>query len=601
MGLIFVPASDLSTSASEATSITSIDFEFILAGEISTKALRVGNRHTFPGSFTVSSTSDLVRVLPAEGYLTPDEISDTISVEIVVPVDMPTGPQNLDLIANFAGNEYTLRLEFEAVGVNVARDSEYPERRTSFTDQISDTIIRAAEPLRLLTFTPIPFDPSDKRIVLDFSRRRKLDIGGDHKFISQNVGTQLDPTNPTWGYVRSEAIILGSWQDEFEAIQVEFESLNTVMTYTGTAQLYVPAEFEFPRMWGLFNVGNDHETDQYKRTVYIVERRGEFWGVHNVYTRWRGNEIAYREIDLVQITPRAMGSPDFYNPFAWTFRAEQDKPYAMFSIDPPNLATALTGNGSNASNTSALDSSGVVIAPNPSMMANTSDAVVSPNSSDEPVEETPEPATLVSATLRPLDGELDLVFSAAVSFDSLPSQANLIGYTPIHSWGASGLAWTNVTATSATLPVENVGTIQQAQELDFNNAAGYVTDATTGNPVASVTNFTLNIDGTPVAALSDATLKTPDSELDLVFSDAVTFLSVPTQSDLKAYTSTQYWVATGGDWFSVNTLFATLPMEVGDDVGGDDVLDFDNSAGYIIDDATGLPVASVADFAIEVE
>lgn len=127
----------------------------------------------------------------------------------------------------------------------------------------------------------------------------------------------------------------------------------TLMRYSGKAKLFVPPEYEFPRMFGLFSVGKNADTDQYKRTVYLIQRRGEFWCLHFIATRNRGNELAHSEIDLIQLEASNMGSPDFYNPFSWTWRLESDKPYGMFPV-PHNLYTPIEyGSGSLAGSLSS--------------------------------------------------------------------------------------------------------------------------------------------------------------------------------------------------------------------------------------------------------
>ena len=258
MGLIFVPSNDLSTSAAVATSIDRLDFGFIQAGETSTQVCRVGSLQSF-GSVSLSPTdvAAWVAISPASFDLAPDEISNTVVISITPPIEAETASHSIDLVASTdLGEQFILRLDFEAVGANVARDSQYPERRTNFTDNVSDVVLRASEPLRLLTFTPVPFNPSDTRIRVDFTQRRNLyGDAGDHRFITQSVEEQLNPMNSSWGYVRSESTILGSFQDEDADIAMEFESLRTVMRYSCKARLFVTTEYEFARFYGLLCVG----------------------------------------------------------------------------------------------------------------------------------------------------------------------------------------------------------------------------------------------------------------------------------------------------------------------------------------------------------
>lgn len=355
MGLVFIPSNDLSTSANDATSITSLDFGFVQAGESKTQSLRVGSLFSDFRSITISpaSSPDWVSISPSSVDLEPDGISNTIVISVTPPIEAKSESHSIDLVTN-GEEQFVLRLDFEAIGANVARDSQYPERRSSFTDNVSDVVLRASEPLRLLTFTPIPFDPSDTRIRVDFTQRRNLyGDAGDHRFVTQSVDEQLNPMNSTWGYFRSESTILGSFQEEDADIATEFENLKTTMRYSCKAKLYVPPEFEFLRTYGLFSVGKNADFDQYKRTVFLIQRRGEYWCLHFVATRNRGNELAHHEIDLIQIEDANTGSPDFYNPFAWTWRLESDKPYAKFPV-PNNLFTSIEdGSGSLAGSLSS--------------------------------------------------------------------------------------------------------------------------------------------------------------------------------------------------------------------------------------------------------
>jgi hypothetical protein len=367
----FVPANDLSTSAVLASSITTVDFGFIRSGEDATRAIRVGNAtqdHQFYVLDAASHAEYSVVISPAESIsLEPDEISDTTSITIELPLDVASGSRSVDLLATTDAGTFVLRLDYIAVGVNKDRNAgaEYPERATSFTDNLSDVLLRFAEPLRLFTFEPIPFDPDDRRVIVDFSKRRHLGDGlGDHNFISQDVKERLNPLNSTWGYVRSESIILGSFQDETTGLQANFEALNTLMLFTSTAKLYVLPEYEFPRTWALFDPSGDPDSHQYKRTVYVIHYRGCFWNLHDIHTQFRGNELAFHEINLVQIEPQNMGSPAFYNPWAWTYRHEQDKPYAKFAVDTPDLREVLSdSSGSNSSNTSNFAGSNEPAAP----------------------------------------------------------------------------------------------------------------------------------------------------------------------------------------------------------------------------------------------
>lgn len=208
-------------------------------------------------------------------------------------------------------------------------------------------------------------------------------------------------------------------------------------------------------------------------------------------------------------------------------------------------------------------------------------------------------AKLLSVDLRSGDGEIDLVFSNRVTFISTPSQSEFLAYTGTVQWGPEGGGWSVTSPTTATLTVENADSVVHALAFTFDNSAGHVIDDISGLPVASVTDFTLT--ASPIAELINATLKTPDEELEVQYSAAVTFSSMFSQADLAAYSGTDVWAPTGQAWQGVSSQAGTAQIEILDSDATAASLTYNNTLGYIIDLGTGLPVANVTGFLIDVE
>jgi len=353
--LKFIPYDDLSEVASDAYGIQSLDFGHIMVGESNSESIRIGNTCADAVTYSLSvpaNFAEWIEVAPESGSLQGDYISDTTVIVVAPPLDALTETHAVDLTATTNdGKTYNLELTFTAVGANELRQRQYPERRTAFTDNVSGVIMRVSEILNFYRYDPIAYNPNDRRVIIDVDQFRRLTgEPGAHRWISQeNVAERLSPTNATWGYTRSEEIAWGTFQEETTDVQVTFTKDNSMMTYTSTAFLVLPAEVEPTNIWALFAPANDPDPATYKRTVYLFQRQGDVWALHNIYARYRGNELSHYEVQLIQLHRQAMGSAAFYNPFAFVYERDTDKPYAMYPVDYDDLFVSL-GDDTSGSN-----------------------------------------------------------------------------------------------------------------------------------------------------------------------------------------------------------------------------------------------------------
>ena len=336
--LAFLPSSDYSESASAATGVETLDYEYIQVGESKSRSIRIANQSNDTVNYFLAADSDWVEITPESGTLQADEISNTTFIEISPPLGEKTAIHSVDLVATTGVDVYRLELLFEVIGANETRQSQYPERRSDFTDNVSNVINRVSESFTLYRYDPVAYDESDNRVIIDPDQKRQL-VGtpGSHRWLTQNFAERLNPLNSTWGYTRSDETILASFHDETNEIETSFTRDNSMMSYQSTAYLVVPAEFEFHQIWALFSPAKNPDPDQYKRTVYLIRRREDIWCLHNIYARYRGNELSHYEIELVQFHRQAMGSAAYYNPFALTYERDTDKPYAMYPVDYGDL------------------------------------------------------------------------------------------------------------------------------------------------------------------------------------------------------------------------------------------------------------------------
>ena len=344
MAIVYIPANDYSTRASVAQTITSLDLGFIQAGESKSAAFKVGNSGPAGQFLSLESTSSspvgpVVSLSETAFTLGPDQISDTVTLAISLPLEVPSQGYVVEITA--MGLQTSLAAYFQAVGVNAPRRSQYPERADQTTDSFQGVIDRLGEPLLLHRFDPIPYDPADTRVTLDLE---------GHFHSQYQPCDRLDPLNDEWGYSHASEIIIANVQGEEESIRLDFQATDTAMTYSGSLRVTIPAEYELDRQWALFNPASGPDLAQYKRTVWIFERQGTLYAMVHVHPAYQGNVITHYECTAVQIHDRGMGSADFYNPFALTFAKDSDKPYAAFTC-PLTLAfvESVTGGSDSSS------------------------------------------------------------------------------------------------------------------------------------------------------------------------------------------------------------------------------------------------------------
>lgn len=319
---VFIPCSDYSESATTAETITTLDVGYVKAGQTVAVSFKVGNRSDIATDETVSSDNPQVSLSVDSVTLEPDEISDTVTATITAPLDCQT---TLETSYVTAGDISALTLTWETVGANVDRLPQVPDRMGDFTDNITSVLDRVGEVLRVYTFDPIPYDETDERIFV-------MPEGADRRFKSQrDVCSRLDPLDDRWGYRRSVQTVVGSFQSEDWSITSSFTRDNSSITYSGSAVLYLPAEFELIRSWALFNDARGADRAQYKRTVFVTQRQGQVWALQTIVPIYRGEQLAYWHVHLVPLSQPTMGSPGSFNPFATTYEYQSDRPYAQFS------------------------------------------------------------------------------------------------------------------------------------------------------------------------------------------------------------------------------------------------------------------------------
>ena len=105
----------------------------------------------------------------------------------------------------------------------------------------------------------------------------------------------------------------------------------------------------------LFDVGRDTSFG-YLHSVLAGKDivQGDIWALHNIFARYRGNELSHYELELIQLHRQSMGSRAYYNPFAWTYELEVDKPYAKYVLDFDNLFDEIGVDGSSENPSLAL-------------------------------------------------------------------------------------------------------------------------------------------------------------------------------------------------------------------------------------------------------
>ena len=343
--IIFIPSDDYAEDASDADTIDSLAYEFIQSGHLETRSIRIGNIGAETVTYSLitrqASAAD-VTIDFDSATLAPDEISDTTTITIEVPPEAISIGHVFDIVAVVDTSEYELEVTYEAVGANDDRRPQYPDRASSFTDQASNTLDRFSEWFHLLTYLPIAFvpdDPNDRTVLLE--RTDFVGSTGIRVLSKSDPCERLNPTNETWGYTLSTSMLRGTFVNESREISMDQA---TGLNYETSAYLVFPAEEELIREWRLFEPARD----QYKRTVYVIERQGELYAIENIVPLSMGQILSHFEADLVAIHRKDQNISSRYNPWAMSYRNESDKPTHVWQC-PYDLDAILDDIGSNAS------------------------------------------------------------------------------------------------------------------------------------------------------------------------------------------------------------------------------------------------------------
>lgn len=345
--IVFVPVEDYSTSAAAAATVDALSLGYVKAGDSRSVAFRIGARDD-DAVFSLTPPDSRLSLDTESFDLEADEISDTVTLTLSLPLEEPSAFHVATLTASTGE---TLSVEWESVGANSERQTQYPRRSGLATPISSSPILALGDTLLLLRYDPIAFDPDDDRIIVETGARNLCEDPGVRFRSPCDPCERLSPLNETWGYVESSEIVKAQFTSEQRTIDVSFTADKTSMTYHVAARLILPAEYELTRLWASFAEQTAADKPQFKRSVYVVKRLGELFAVENVRTLDISDDLSHFECDLIALHNRDMGSPDFYNPFSVTYEFESDKPYAAYVCDlEPFLSHVADGSGSNASN-----------------------------------------------------------------------------------------------------------------------------------------------------------------------------------------------------------------------------------------------------------
>jgi hypothetical protein len=320
MGVIVIPTNEYASRASEAETISARDFGYVRAGLSVSRSFRVGNLSPFVQDLSFSTDSPLAVAPDYPVTLQPNEISDTLSVRVSALLDCVSDSATADLIVSDGESTYSIPMHWETVGANSDRRSQVPERTGDVTRIVGNTLERALTPLRLYRFDPVPYDPADRCVF----------IRDGHPVTLGDPCARLDPLDDRWGYRRSVQTILAAYVGDDWTISESFTRDNTTVSYEGSASLLIPAEYELDRTWALFNPATQVEREQYKRTVYLTQIQGQVWCLQIVDPAYYGEDLAYWTCRLLPLKNATVGDPSAYNPFAFTYEYESDRPYAVF-------------------------------------------------------------------------------------------------------------------------------------------------------------------------------------------------------------------------------------------------------------------------------
>ena len=355
MPLIFIPVTDYSTDATAASAQTDDVYLGILQlNQALTHSFRIGNNSASAVTFTWevsdefdADVADHLRLLLGGSYidladpitLAPGQCTDTVGLFLERGVDAGSRYYLPVLsVVSTTGDVTSLEMAYDTVGPHSYKRRQYPDSATNMTDAFSGVIHTFSEPLVLHRYDPIQYDPEDTSVWVNHNS-----ISGQHTFESSDDPCQrLKPDNDLWGYDHNESIFYASFQAEDYDVRLNFTQDNTEMQWTGTARLYIPAEYDMLPVWGLFALESGADQAQFKRTVWLTQRRGLIYYLANLTPQYRGAELAYHESDLIALHDSAMGSPDFFNPFALTYEFNSDKPYQQHPCRLGMFITSLT-------------------------------------------------------------------------------------------------------------------------------------------------------------------------------------------------------------------------------------------------------------------
>ncbi|MBP7746923.1 MAG: hypothetical protein KA383_12405 [Phycisphaerae bacterium] len=358
--LVFVSASDLTQSAALATPTTNIDLGYFTTGRMATVALRVGNQGSTSAAWNLNARDPFddgvtCDIYPDMGFLVADEISDTVTVDITLPLDAYEIGHVADLILTDGSSETICELTFTPVQANVERRSQYPSRAGDATRISGNVIESLGDTLQVYVFQPVAYDPStDDLISVEWQDKS---IGGLYRGMkivtAADPCERLNPHNEQWGYTVCPTVVRGQFQRESPSIvTTALEATGAPLRYNVSASLILPGWAELtPRLWAMFQPETETEPATYKRTVYLLKRQGVVYAIENIRGLDLGSDLSHFECDLIALHDAAMGSADYYNPFAVVYQYDSDKPYAVFTCPTPRLDTLLpdsSGSGSGA-------------------------------------------------------------------------------------------------------------------------------------------------------------------------------------------------------------------------------------------------------------
>jgi len=341
--LIFIPTTDYNRDATEAETISDFDLGSIRIGTRAAFSFRIGNigSNAVTWSLYVRDEFDPDYPdkweLPTGGQLAAGETTDTLTALVNVPINATEIGTVVDLVATDGTEETTLQVVYEAMGTNSWRRSNYPRRAGDASDTAANVIDSLGDILRILVFDPVPHVEtggygvkmkaealSDARDNLAGYRSLRIVNGTD-------PCDRLNPKDETYGYAQSLAIIQGQFSRESRETRQTMTATDTTLVYDVGASLAFRAEDELIRHWASFTPATETEPEQFKRSVFILQRLGELWAIENIRVIDKGDVLSHFEADCIALHSRMMGKPTFYNPFAITYPFESDVPYAQFT------------------------------------------------------------------------------------------------------------------------------------------------------------------------------------------------------------------------------------------------------------------------------